>query len=116
MIERCCAFCAATLRALAVAETHLPMPLDCALMCHSSLNAAVPRAAFCALQTLAALTLVGFGAAGVRNVWSFSCTFRTSTVCSLSASAQLPSTTRLIDWIGCEPTSATAAAHVEHCV
>ena len=45
----------------------------------------------------------------------FSLTFRTSTVCSLSANTgdQLLSTMRLIERIGWLPTSASAAAQVE---
>ena len=43
-------------------------------------------------------------------------TFRTSTVCSLSANAQPESTTSEMDVTGYAPTSASACAYVETCV
>src|SRR3954451_11567555 len=128
MIAVCAA--AGALSPRAIADTHLPNAFESLpFLPQSSLNAGVPMCVRSALHMRDGFGLVPPPPSpsvvlGSRNVVVFTFTLRRSTVCSLSVNAgfvcvalfQPASTTNEIFSIVCEPSSVSAAAHVEHCV
>src|SRR3954467_8415182 len=99
-------------------ETHLPNALRwLTFVPQSSLNAAEPACVRCAAQSLAGLTLPPpvLGVDGTRYVLPLIVTFLTCTTCFLAVCDQPPSTAKLMPVTVCEPSSATACAHVEYC-